>query len=1309
MGFLRDPERLVPDLAAALGASMALSDLRLALLTFAQRWDGNRIAATVLVVPSGDPTQPLMAGAKAFAGAPVKLCAALIAGLDAFPATTAPSQALALPAPAHAAALFNHLKGRFKPIDTVAKPPAKAKPMGSVRKALPESYLAQLPPGGSTSIYVASADEYGCTINARDPRPLPKHRPDPSWGAVISHALRNPPLADALGLRYEFSVAIANPADYDEGGWLFVTLDPSDGGTGYAAGWTATPDAVKCYAARLPPLTAKRQLFSAVLFPASNPAAPPVIPDEAVLDQAIIEAEAYDDGFAKIVHARQPDTLDAHIGDGKTDVNPASDVGVQIGWDDEQVLEWQNRQMAISHAAESGAPAALESPLGVLGYRIDVREPAPGEPPSKANKGWRSLMGASATVPPALAGQLKAFDGELTIEPTASSPDRSIAFWLPLYFAQWRGTPIGSRDDTPHLLGGGIAAGIVKGPAPSLFTGDDVPALVYGHTYEFRTRLADVSGGGPTVSDLPVNETIAERARVEFQRFLPPKGFGLKPAVNAARTNQQPDSITLRRPIIGYPEALFTQRYGGDGAAREAARSAMLAQLGLGPDGTPLPAANRVEDPGSIGLPDPDVVRVVIVVEARALAHDIGTDVSDDGIFTQVYTTSRDIPALAAIPVGAGGHVRPADTAKDVGIPPIEFDYVDIEEIAGLGAPATGAIPIPRSRDVRLLLTPIADGHAGHFANLPAGVNRPDPTRGVTSHVLLRADAQSEAKPLFGDPLSGKPALQAMFFQKVTDGDPVAAMMSAMADALALDFDGLTLRARPGERVVFGASSGFKNTIAPDGSTFTFAAAAEVFRKWTVVLQQQLLRDWTWDGLVGDCLAVIGGGQNIATLNVPRIASTESLAGLSVRTTTRLVFIDGIDPAIHDPADGLGDRPPYHVEATVMKEGAPNPVTLSSAPLQLELPVVVTPTGVPQLVSAGYALSDYHPVGNYSSTVVRERNLWLQLHDAPADGDSLFARILAYAPDPVLYVDPALLAAKPPTEPAIVLDPELIRIVTPRQPRDEDGMEAMVKLEVSPSNPRAFLLPIPAGLSRDDPRLFGMWTYEFRFGHVKPWSTAHGRFGRPLRVTGIQHPAPHLTCGAAWRPLGSKLVEHHLMYEAGIGGKMLHVPYGLVVTAPYATPVLDGRRVGDGFPRTTIGFLVYAQAHQAGGRGYRNILLRHRGATPLRSGQHRIDYGAAHFTQEEIVLVLREFGLPANAPLSVLAVEFYGPGGTVGSEYREFRAKPIEMAAERLDERLDERIIDVENYEMPDPFARNVFGRRRILRTSPLTAVQPVC
>ena len=87
------------------------------------------------------------------------------------------------------------------------------------------------------------------------------------------------------------------------------------------------------------------------------------------------------------------------------------------------------------------------------------------------------------------------------------------------------------------------------------------------------------------------------------------------------------------------------------------------------------------------------------------------------------------------------------------------------------------------------------------------------------------------------------------------------------------------------------------------------------------------------------------------------------------------------------------------------------------------------------------------------------------------------------------------------------------------------------------------------------------------------------------------------------------------------------------------------------------------------------------------------------------MLALQEMGLPANAPLSVLAVEFYGPGGAVGFEYRELRSKWNHAAAEQIDE---QHFID-EPFEAPDPFARTVFGRRRILRTSPLSAVQPVC
>jgi hypothetical protein len=205
-----------------------------------------------------------------------------------------------------------------------------------------------------------------------------------------------------------------------------------------------------------------------------------------------------------------------------------------------------------------------------------------------------------------------------------------------------------------------------------------------------------------------------------------------------------------------------------------------------------------------------------------------------------------------------------------------------------------------------------------------------------------------------------------------------------------------------------------------------------------------------------------------------------------------------------------------------------------------------------------------------------------------------------------------------------------------------------------------------------------MWTYELRFGHVDPWSTAHGRFGRPLRVTGVQHPAPAAPCAAVWRP------------QPTTG----RPPNDLVASAAYAAPVLDGRQVGDGIPRTVLGFLVYAQGQQADASGQRNVLLAHHGAD-LVFEQGRVDYGTTVFVDQEISTALRGLGLPESSPLSVLAVEFYGAGGSVGAEYRsdQFRrsgAAPVTIRG-------------------IDPFDGDFFGSRRILRTSPLVRVEPVC
>jgi hypothetical protein len=134
-------------------------------------------------------------------------------------------------------------------------------------------------------------------------------------------------------------------------------------------------------------------------------------------------------------------------------------------------------------------------------------------------------------------------------------------------------------------------------------------------------------------------------------------------------------------------------------------------------------------------------------------------------------------------------------------------------------------------------------------------------------------------------------------------------------------------------------------------------------------------------------------------------------------------------------------------------------------------------------------------------------------------------------------------------------------------------------------------------------------------------------------------------------------------------------------------------------PFTTIGFLLFGQVLQADGSGYRNVLLAHQGATPVNPRDTQegfvFEYGSAEFTQDTIRQTLIDAGLPEDAPLSVLAVEFYGPGGLVA----EF-GNVFEQLGRGGKRETDAAI---------DPFDPQGFGKRRILRTSTLTKVEPYC
>jgi hypothetical protein len=171
------------------------------------------------------------------------------------------------------------------------------------------------------------------------------------------------------------------------------------------------------------------------------------------------------------------------------------------------------------------------------------------------------------------------------------------------------------------------------------------------------------------------------------------------------------------------------------------------------------------------------------------------------------------------------------------------------------------------------------------------------------------------------------------------------------------------------------------------------------------------------------------------------------------------------------------------------------------------------------------------------------------------------------------------------------------------------------------------------------------------------WSTAQGRFGRALRVTGVQHPAPTLRC---------EVVRHRI---------------GIEVNAAFANPVLARRSLRPMPPHTQLWVLLYAQYVQADGGDRRNVLLDRREARfrvntwtqHARGFASPIDHGTATWSTAELRDMLDLLALGGDTPLSCLTVETL-PGD-----------KPV-----------------------ADPLGGGL-GYERFLRTSPLVPVPPMC
>jgi len=1146
---------------------------KLGILAFPQSWEPNTLRVRFLCMPKIRPLDPLAPGQPSFAQANLVFEANVIRGVDRLPravdATGLGELGLISDPPINKEALFNALDQEFNIKKRVPGPAVTQKFL----KPVTSSYLA-LTGRRQLSDFLASEKDVECALHdaqASQP-PEPEVLTDEvTWGQLMAYALRQPKLAVALGLIGEAEINLEDPTVFEKGGWLYLSLHAS---SDYAA--VVEPPPFKAlYAARIPPLNQKRSLYAAVLFPVDG---------GGVADDVFHEAEQYDFGFARMVHGAQ--------------VQDHGDA-IRLAWDDEQIAEWLNRQ----------TNPATEAPMGTAGYRVDVRTEG-GD--------WNSLVrirsNGDLMVGPNVLG---AYSGESVVEvmPAQIAPARVGEYWMPSYFATWRGSSLVLTDGNltllhqrPELLANATPL-LLNREKNFVAVDDTLVPLRYGKSYDFRIRLADLTFGGPPATDdtplLPHATTT-----IDFKRFTRPSQINV-----TQRPTREDPVVKIEKPRLGYPEALFT-----DAATFDDLQAELDADI----------LANRERE---MSVADPDVVKVEVLVEVRALAGDVE-------IYFPLYTTTRDFDADAIA---------------------LELELQDLATLTLLAdaQPEDGPLVIPTARDIRLTLVGLGKEDLGYFAD--------DKTRrGVPITIDVRAAAMTEA-PLFA---AVETPLRSFFFQPPPADGSVASPAERLAVELGLNHSALTFTGRPGRRTVFGCSAALRHTLSPERSSLTVSSGADVIQRWINVLHLELARDWTWDDLAEEGIAIQrrvkrAGKDDVVelagTIRLPHAIAPAATSGVSakprdpVRQSTEILFFDAFDPKPRpNPPPDPGEFPSeltieYEISAEFKGDAPPPEPALES----IMLPVATAPTQVPKLISAGIALSPYAAAADYSSSEQRRRSLWLEFESGTIDpGDAYFVRVLANAPDPML-ID-AFEVIPEAVEPPLPIDPEWMRLIEQGQPHDDSGRRAMDQLDQPAAAGTHYLVPLPKGLNENSLELFGMYTYEIRVGHADDrWCLAQALYGPPLRVAGVQHPVPSLVCQAA------------------------RTEFAIRVRAPYATAVYNGRNVRRRFPRTSMWAVLYARVQQTDAASWRNLLLdRSQMFPPQELFESETDartfFAQGLFELVQVKNLLQRLGLPEDTPLTTLAVELF--------------TDPIP----------------------PDPLGQDL-GHARMLRVSPLVPVPDQC
>lgn len=1142
-----------------------LSPTKATLLCFPQKYEAGKIFLNLLFLPREDPFLPFTTNlpvgtdAPPFTEAFLKFAARIIPSLEALPdpsAALAPIKLITDP-PTDTLSIFTEFKSLFSISLSSNELQTPPKETTFIRKYLPLSYRNAIDfSHPRSSKYAVTDDAYLCALKKpASTASKTLSSGEMSWGKVVALILRQPALARKAGLLYSTSLSLPAADTFSKGGWLYIELA---GDSDYYEQQSLLAPLVRKYAARIPALSQPRSLFAAVQFlattgtPAGN------------YDTLFEDAIRFDDGFANIVHCTQPQKANMILEPDQPDLPPTKDLGIRIGWEDEQILEWYNRLLTRPDqkpavGPTSSGPASPDAPLGILAYRIDVRNQ------NNPDLSWHSLNKVKGQLK---LGQLDLgrVEGELGVEvgPVQLEGLKEGQFWLPSYFAQWDGASVVLSD--PRATELFDLSGREK--IYEAVDTDKVP-LKYGETYEFRVRMADITGGGPDENSEPELPVPTQIASCRFRRFVPP---------GEVRING--DIYTIYRPLLSYPSLLYTGLQNG--------YSLLLADL-------PKAKLERREP----GFPDPDVaeLRIEVMVEGPQLDTALSPDPSQSYYF--LYRTSRPFPDDPEAPLQL--------TKKFVDAPKLKFD--DPADLGSFPLPAEqGELLLPSARKIKLILTPIckADPTLAYFGTEQARFGRPVEQYAYAASemepkVFVEDDPSRQCKGIFLRPDEQNPAMP----------------IKRLAAALDLQSKGLQIFSQPGQRILFGCAKEIRHSLSPERSSIRFSSTAELLQQWIVAVMITVDRDWSWKGLQESAFTIKRNGREIGTIEDPRVANEVSLQDPK-RHSTSYIFLDAIDPTPRN--DEFPDivEPVYSIQPNFINPAHAGTATITAT---IRLPVAVRPAQVPKLVSAGVALSPYErdPL-EYTWTAPRHKMLWLEFEEPVLDPhDSLFVYIKAASPDPKLLADPEELEGV--EEQDLYMDPEYVRVIVPGQSEDKAGLHGRQLLlpadSVAGARSRHFLIPLPPGVSPDAPELFGFFVYDICIGHSNIWSTVQARFGRSIRLSGVQHPAPALIC-STYRDKNS-----------------------VRLSAPFARATHNGKNLTR-HPMTELWGLLYAQVKMTNGEDQRNILLARRQMRHLESDHQMKQYnGYCEWTNKEIALLLDEFGLSNSCTLSCLAIELF--------------------------------------------------------------------